>query len=237
MFFNQSMIVGLDSTLIPGRGQKNYVMTSSLDEYCSRYFTSIMQGNPLEGNIAPAASLILNALTKFQRARNMLPDFIFVYRSGSSDKEKELILRYETQKLVEAVSSFAPNYNPKVCFIVVNKKTEMKFFEGTKNPQPGTVVDLACVNPFIYEFYIQPQYVNQGTATPTNFHVIYDTIKVPCEILQELTYQLCYYYFNWGGPIRVPAPLKYAEVCNKFITTNLDAPVDNERLQERPFYI
>ena len=113
----------------------------------------------------------------------------------------------------------------------------MKFFDNDKNPEPGTVVDTQCVNPFIYEFYLQPQFVNQGTATPTNYHIIHDTINIPCEKLQEITYYLCYYYFNWGGPIRVPAPLKYAEVCNKFVTTNLTASVDSESLKSTAFYI
>lgn len=231
------MIVGLDCTRIPkSKSERNFVMVSSYDEYCTKYYTSIQKSSQ-DSNLAPAGSLIISALKKYEYIRGKLPEYIFIYRSGSSEKEKELIMREEVEKLIEILESYRPGYAPKLCFIVVIKKTEMKFFEGDNNPSPGMVVDTACVNPFIYEFYLQPQYVNQGTASPTNFHIIYDRTNIPCEILQELSYQLCYYYFNWNGPIRIPAPLKYAEVCNKFITTNLTSSVDNEDLKLTTYYI
>ena len=65
-----------------------------------------------------------------------------------------------------------------------------------------------------FEFYVQPQKVNQGTATPTNFHVAYGNLNMP-EYIPKITYDLCYMYSNWRGPVRVPAPLKYAEKLAK----------------------
>jgi argonaute-like protein implicated in RNA metabolism and viral defense len=35
------------------------------------------------------------------------------------------------------------------------------------------------------------------------------------EILPKLTFDLCFLYSNWRGPVRVPAPLKYAEKLAK----------------------
>ena len=164
-----------------------------------------------------------------------VPEYIFIYRSGSSEKEKEFIMKNEVEQIIQSLHTISSSI--KLCFIIVNKKTEMKFFEGDRNPRAGTVIDQGCVNPFIYDFYLQPHYVNQGTATPTNFHVLCDQTNVPSEFLQELSYQLCYYYFNWNGPIRVPAPLKYAEVCNKFVTSNLTSLVENEKLKSTTYYI
>ena len=144
-------------------------------------------------------------------------------------------MKNEVEQIIQSLHTISSSI--KLCFIIVNKKTEMKFFEGDRNPRAGTVIDQGCVNPFIYDFYLQPHYVNQGTATPTNFHVLCDQTNVPSEFLQELSYQLCYYYFNWNGPIRVPAPLKYAEVCNKFVTSNLTSLVENEKLKSTTYYI
>ena len=239
------MIVGLDCSRIgQTRKERNYVMVSSYDEHCSKYYTTIERGE--DTGIAPVGSMLTNSLKQFYNNRKFLPLYIFIYRSGSSEREKELILEMEVKQIVDLLSGtnsdFLKDYKPKLCFIIVNKKIELKFFEnnnnsGFDNPRGGTVIDTTVVNPNIYEFYIQPQYVNMGTATPTNFHVIYDNTKVPCEYLQELTYQLCFYYFNWNGPIRIPAPLKYAEVCNKFATANLTSSVDEDRLKLSAYYI
>lgn len=37
--------------------------------------------------------------------------------------------------------------------------------------------------------------------------------------IQMLCYTLCHFYFNWAGPIKVPAPLMYAhKVADYFMT-------------------
>jgi aubergine-like protein len=122
----------------------------------------------------------------------------------------------------------------------VNKRTEAKFFEfsngNVNNPKEGTVIDNQVVSPGMYEFYIQPQFVNSGTATPTHFHCIQDTTGMPLEILETITYRMCYYYWNWSGAIREPAALKFAEVANKFSSTYLKAEV-RDRLKGCPYYI
>ena len=229
------MIVGLDCTRIPkSKDDRNFVMVSSYNESCSKYYTNI-QKSCNNSQIAPAGPLLISALKKYETMRKQIPEYIFIYRSGSSEKEKEFIMKYEVEQIIELLQKISSNI--KLCFIVVNKKTEMKFFEGDQNPRAGTVIDQGCVNPFIYEFYIQSHYVKQGAATPTNFHVLWDQTGLACEVVQELSYQLCYYYFNWNGSIRVPAPLKYAEVCNKFVTSYMTSLIENEELKSTTYYI
>lgn len=63
---------------------------------------------------------------------------------------------------------------------------------------------------FRYDFYLISQWVSQGTVLPTGYNVIYDTLNVTCDCLQELTYKLTHLYFNWPGTIRVPAHCQYA---------------------------
>ena len=56
--------------------------------------------------------------------------------------------------------------------------------------------------------------VNKGTATPTNYSVLYGNMNCP-KIIPKLTFDLCFIYSNWRGPVRIPAPLKYAEKLAK----------------------
>ncbi len=65
-----------------------------------------------------------------------------------------------------------------------------------------------------FEFYIQPQEVTQGSATPTCFHVAYGNLDLP-EIIPKLTFDLCHIYSNWQGTVRIPNVIKAAEKLSK----------------------
>ena len=70
----------------------------------------------------------------------------------------------------------------------------------------------------IYEFYLQPQLVNQGTANPTQFQVMYydKEDELSQENLEKLTFYLCFYYWTWSGAVRIPAILKMAMTAIEF---------------------
>ncbi len=61
-----------------------------------------------------------------------------------------------------------------------------------------------------YDFFLVSQSVRQGTVTPTHYHVIKDTTGLTPDQVQVLTNKMCHLYYNWAGPIRVPAPCQYA---------------------------
>ena len=51
---------------------------------------------------------------------------------------------------------------------------------------------------------------------------------------------MSYYYWNWNGPIRLPACLKYAETYSKFIGGISDFNINlqvMEKLRNKPYYI
>lgn len=61
------------------------------------------------------------------------------------------------------------------------------------------------------EFYLIPQKVNRGTATPSLYQIIdNDNSKILMEDIITITYNLTYDYLNWPGPIRVPSVLQNA---------------------------
>ena len=239
------MIVGLDcSKKMTGKKlSREYTAVASYDTGCSKYYSTV-DNDGGSTMICPVATLIHSCIKNYSIQRNEYPLYIFIYRSGVSDREKVLVKEIEVKSLINyfITENYIKDYFPKFCYILVNKTSDFKFFDGEigkdlKNPSEGMIVDTDICNPDSYEFYLQPQYVNSGTATPTHFDVIYDSTKIPVEILESCTYYLCYYYWNWSGAIRIPAPLKYAEVCSKFSNVNLDVEVSDEKLKNSPYYI
>jgi aubergine-like protein len=240
------MIIGYDVVKV-GKGKKKFVMAASYDANYSKFYTEECIVDS-ESEVGPVNSLLRNCLNyfSFHYKNAILPFNFIIYRSGVSEKEKDLILQHEVKSVINLLSGnltqecYKEGYTAKFTYIIVNKKTESKFFEysngNVNNPKEGTVIDSQAVSPGAYEFYIQPQFVNSGTATPTHFQVIYDSIGFPLEDIEDITYKQCYYYWNWSGAIREPAALKFAEVANKFSSTYLQNYV-RDRLKNSPYYI
>lgn len=55
-----------------------------------------------------------------------------------------------------------------------------------------------------------PQFTTQGCVLPTHFYVALNDSTLSKKVLEQFTFDLCHYYFNWAGPIKVPAPCMYA---------------------------
>ena len=81
-----------------------------------------------------------------------------------------------------------------------------------------------------YDFFLISQQTTQGCILPTHFFVAYDDSQLPKDVLQELTYNLCYYYYNWSGSIKVPAPCQYAHKVAKYTLDIQDKPKGSENL-------
>lgn len=83
---------------------------------------------------------------------------------------------------------------------------------GRKANPKGVIVGNNVVNEDITEFFLVAQYVNQGTATPTHYKLIYcNDTTIELSELYQLTYNLTFTYMNWMGPVRTPAPLQYTD--------------------------
>ena len=82
------------------------------------------------------------------------------------------------------------------------------------NPSAGLLVTDEVTSRNKFEFFIQPQQVTGGSATPTRFHVAYGNMNFP-EIIPKFTYDLCHIYSNWQGTVRIPNVIKAAEKLSK----------------------
>jgi aubergine-like protein len=91
-----------------------------------------------------------------------------------------------------------------------------------QNPPSGCLIDSDVVEDDegsdCFDFYLVPQLATQGCALPTHFYCAYNDSKMNKESIEKLTYDLCYYYYNWAGPIKVPAPCMYAHKIAQLFT-------------------
>ncbi|OQV19385.1 Protein argonaute-3 [Hypsibius exemplaris] len=184
----------------------------------------------------------MSALNAYVKANRNLPNTIVIFRDGISDNELDQVVKSELPQILEVCkdptvimellgcswsgsesssSKSEADYNPEVYFIIVQKRINQRLFliEGSKegkqalaNPKPGTVVDEIITRRDMYDFYLVPQNVREGSVTPVHFIVIYQPEKPRLSVdnIQNLAYKLTHMYYNWTGTIRVPAPCMYA---------------------------
>jgi len=105
------------------------------------------------------------------------------YRDGCGDGQLPLVKNEEVPAVLLALKQAGEDlgvadYAPKLTFTIVTKRVNMRFFvingQSLVNPLPGTVVDDVVTRPERFDFYMVPQFVNQGTVTPVNYNIIHD---------------------------------------------------------------
>ena len=171
---------------------------------------------------------------KYSGLNKQLPGGIIIYRQGVSFQQKEF-LDNEVINIQKVCDKNKIPYE----YILVNTKTTYKFFEKNKNeyknPEGGLLVINGVTNRNLFEFYIQPQQVTGGSATPSCFTVAYGNMNYP-EIIPKLTFDLCHLYSIWQGTIRVPHVLKSAEKLSK-ITAKYTVEELNKELSVGQAYL
>lgn len=65
------------------------------------------------------------------------------------------------------------------------------------NPGPGTIIDTRVARDELFDFFLVPQSVGQGTVTPTHYNVLEFSTTLKPDHLQKIAYKLCHIYFNW----------------------------------------
>ena len=235
---NPSMIIGIDSTRTK-EGMK-YVLSASCNKYFNKFYTDMKND---KGDHSALKELIKTALNHFKnKYKNHKPSTIIIYRQGGNEKQTEKLIKNELPKIVEMFSGgYEPDYKPKLTVFSVNKKTDLKFFEkhsnGYRNIPSGTVIDKQVISPDVFEFYLQCPEVDRGTGSPVHFLCLYNNNEdLTVNDFEEITYRQSFYYWNWSGPIRIPAALKYAEVANTFSGKNLKGEVI-DKLKDSPYII
>ena len=208
------MIIGVDSSHIKGK-RTGVAMVATINPSFTNFYNKeeIILEEKKEKLAFSISSFIKEAIVKFKNFNKRLPGSIIIYRQGVSLQQKEY-LSGEVLNIQKVCDENKILYE----YILVNTKTTYKFFEKKKNdyinPEGGLLVINGVTNRNLYEFYIQPQQVTGGSATPSCFTVAYGNMNFP-EIIPKLTFDLCHLYSNWQGTVRVPNVLKAAEKLSK----------------------
>lgn len=139
-----------------------------------------------------------------------------------------------------------PDYNPGIVFILANKKINQRLYEEKRsqsrdrakgddnvgNPRSGTVVGKG-ISRYGFDFHMSPHNVTEGTCTPTQFNVVYNTSNLTEDELWTLTFESCFGYFNWSGAVRVPSPLQYANKLSMLIGDSMKCEPDDKALKKK----
>ena len=72
-----------------------------------------------------------------------------------------------------------------------------------------------------------PQKAPIATARPVHFSVVYNSLPDDKKAIETFIYHLCYGYFNFVGPIKVPSAVMYARKLIQYsIENKIDQPND-----------
>ncbi len=149
------------------------------------------------------------------------PEKLFYFRDGVSEGQFMQVLKSELQAIRRACHQLNKNYEPKVTFLVAQKRHNTRFFP--KNPSdgigkmgnipPGTVVDTSVTHPTEQSFFLASHEGIQGTTKPTNYHVLWDDSGLLPDEIQHLTYYLCHLYPRCERTVSYPAPTYFAHLA------------------------
>lgn len=168
----------------------------------SRYFSSVCEHKNGEELAQGLCSGMIMALREYKTFHNgSLPNKILFYRDGVGDGQIPYVFEQEVQQLKATLDKmYVGQQKPyRLAYIIVNKRINTRLFKNRGNPMPGTVVDDVITLPNRYDFYLIPQSCRQGSVSPTAYNVIEDSLFIPPEKLQMLTYKMCHLYYNWSG--------------------------------------
>ena len=239
------LIIGLESKKV-GKDSIDYVLTFAYNQRLSRTQTIPRTCKNNAEEISKTLNELLDEAIKglhFLGHAPHPPEYIIIYRQGgnhlqnvkTSQIEIPIFLGNINQRK-EKIESFRRN-NTKLIYICCNLKGDLKFFEESKNgysnPPSGLCIDERIVESGKYEFYLQPQYVNQGTATPCHYEVLYQDMdeknqenNMSIEELENLSFQLSFYYWTWSGAVRVPGVLRLSTTAIDYYSRCLNHRLD-----------
>ena len=211
------MIVGIDVYHSLGESNSWCGFISSVDRECTKWYSQCRdQKQNQREMIDKLADMTRLSLKNYLEVNGFLPNKIIVYRDGVGDSRLDFCLEYEISQIKDAFKSFGPDYQPPITAVIVSKRVNIRMLHNIKgqqreggeyaNPPPGTVLDHTVTRKDRFDFYLVSQVVTSGTVTPSHYIAITDECNLGPEKLQKLTYRLTYMYYNWKGPVRVPAP-------------------------------
>lgn len=174
--------------------------------------------DPIRGIVS--GGMIRELLMSFYKSTRQKPHRIIFYRDGVSEGQFSQVLFHEMDAIRKACNSIEKDYQPRVTFVVVQKRHHTRLFpanhrdrsstDRSGNILPGTVVDTNICHPNEFDFYLCSHAGIQGTSRPAHYHVLYDENGFTADGLQMLTNSLCYTYARCTRSVSIVPPAYYA---------------------------
>nr|XP_041631297.1 protein argonaute-3 isoform X3 [Drosophila kikkawai] len=176
-----------------------------------------------------------DALKLYEKRNGYLPESVVIYRDGIGDGQLNICSKYEIPQFESVCRD-----RIKISFIVVQKRINTRLFSKNDNnfdnPLPGTIVDNHITRAKMYDFFLVSQLVRQGTVSPTHFVVLRDDANYGPDIIQKLSYKLCFLYYNWPGTVRIPACCMYAHKLAYLVGQSIQREIA-DTLSDKLFYL
>ena len=176
--------------------------------------------------------MVLECVDSYKAQNNYLPKYVAFYRDGVGSGQHDLVKEQEIKRIKEGFEKKYGANAPKLIFMLVTKRINDRFFtENTsqggqgrggyrgnrrgsggklKNPDSGLIVNSKFTSDSNFDFFMVAQNVTQGTATPTRYEVILNESNFTADFFYTMTYFQTFNYYNWSGPVKVPAVCQYA---------------------------
>eukprot|EP01063_Lacrimia_lanifica_P011175 TRINITY_DN1797_c0_g4_i1.p1 TRINITY_DN1797_c0_g4~~TRINITY_DN1797_c0_g4_i1.p1 ORF type:complete len:889 (+),score=457.69 TRINITY_DN1797_c0_g4_i1:58-2724(+) len=168
-----------------------------------------------------------DALEEYKRKNAAkTPKEIVFFRAGGSEGEIPMIMSEEIAKIRECMAQM--NVKAKITFFLVLRNSHARIVTMKREenngivshdsaPHYGTVLERHITNPKGYEFFLLSQVANIGSPQAIKYKCLcYDAKeKIDEDKYPKLANDLACMYFNWQGPIALPAPIMYAQTDAK----------------------
>jgi len=219
MDLTEMMLVGLDVNHDRRNTQSTIGLAASFDRDFVKYWTQTSYQELAQDMIQNLEKHIGAAIDNFHKMNGIYPKKIMIWRDGVSATQIEELSNTEIKALEQGINQKYREANlppPKWACIVVQKRIVHRFTCSDSNDSapPGTLVAKNVTSNQYWDYFlVSCEPPERATATPTRYIVVKDVNMNLQQMPNDLyffTNQLCNMYFNWPGPIRVPAPVKYA---------------------------
>lgn len=240
---HQVMIVGADVFHKSMHESVTSVVSSYDKDFCSYYSQTSVQRRKGDDTLYDIAEKVKLAARRYVKANGHPPNIIIVYRDGVGQGQVESVREKELKSLLKGIEQEFNGKTPSLAYIIVTKRLSDRFFINNRgqidNPEGGLIIDSGVVKHNTFDYFMVAQAVTQGTATPTNYNVIYNNTPLTADQFYQLTYHQCFSYYNWSGPLKVPAVIMMANKQGLVIGNNhgKENRETMECLKDAPFYL
>lgn len=222
----------------------------------SAYHSFMAFQPPRTEGLVQAEQLMVAALQAYKAKNGKFPSSVYVYRDGANPP----IVQREIKLFDAAFKSL--NIAVKLTVLVVEKRLNVRLFESCPifhktgpckqrdgrdpcsgrqpyhSPTPGTCCDTTITSALLNDFYLTPTNAPPGaTSRPTRFSIIRDDLNQSMDSMQSLAHAMCSCYFNWPGPIRVPAPAMLAHKIAFLFGKYTAQCTIHQALKDKLFYL